>query len=62
LQLLDPLVCIVRYELQEQDQGIAVAVDRVRTHAALRRQIVLEEAHDPPAKFRRLYALHGLPP
>jgi hypothetical protein len=49
-------------EAQEQDQGIAVAMNGVLTHAAQFRQILAEEFLHAEAKVVWAGALHGVPP
>jgi hypothetical protein len=42
-EVLQTPTAVVGHETQEQDQGIAIAVDGVQAHAAKRRQILAEE-------------------
>ena len=46
-------------ELQEQDQAVAIALDRMAAHTAERRKVLLEEADDRSAKAGRLIRLHA---
>ena len=58
LQGLDRLLGVLRHEAQEQNNGIAVAAHRMGTHAALRGQVVLEEAHQGAAQVVGVRRLH----
>jgi hypothetical protein len=56
-QRLDRPYAVCGSELQEQDQAVAIALDRMAAHAAERRKVPLEEADDRPAKAGRLIRL-----
>ena len=46
-------------KLQKQDQGVAIALDRMAAHAAQRREVFLEKADDGSAKSGWGTGLHA---
>ena len=62
LEPLDGALAIVRGELEQQQQRVAVAADGVRAHAALRGQVVLEKAHEVTAEIGGFGESHDAPP
>src|SRR6266498_1955437 len=59
VQGFDWALGLARGEVQQQHQGVAVTADRVQTHPAQRRKVLLKEAYEASAKFGRLTWLHG---
>ena len=63
LQRFDRLAGVRVDEVQEQNDGVAIAANRMDAHAALRGQVVLEEAHDARPRSIGVTRLHAtLPP
>ena len=62
LQPFDRALGIGRYELQQQQHGIAVTAHRVRAQAPLARQELFEEAHQLTPKIGWCGRFHVTPP
>ena len=61
LEAIDGAFAVSRHELQQQEQCIPIAVDGMRTHAALHRQVIFEEADEVTAKIGWVRSSHDAP-
>jgi hypothetical protein len=62
LEALDGALTVSRGELEQEQERITIAAQRVRAHAALRRQEILEEAHEVTPEIGGFTRSHEAPP
>ena len=62
LEALDGALAVAGRELQQKEQRVTIAAERVRAHPALRREVVFEEAHELTAEIGGFGRSHDAPP